>query len=194
LAYNTNNLPQLLEQSDAEMGDLVLRLREGQEQIVKVPPAAGDVVSKLPRSRVLHTHRKKFENDMTECGICCDRLIDGVALIRLPCGHIYHIQCGVNWLSRKCTCPECRYEVETNDPKYELGRVERMKERKTISCSCPPSVMHECFFQDPSKILYDQCHEIGSSDDEEANDIGDTCSDTSTCEATNHEDHKGFVQ
>lgn len=128
----------------------------------KLPPRTADgVLTQLPRARVLPDHRKAFEHDTSICSVCSDRLIDGVALIRLPCGHLYHINCCVPWLNRSNTCPECRYELPTSDLKYEQGRLERMKDRKTIECTCHPSGMHTCFFRDPSKSLFEQCLDDG---------------------------------
>jgi RING-like zinc finger len=66
----------------------------------KFPPGASfAAISSLPTVRVLPIHERLADethaNNRAECGICCERLVDGVALTRLPCGHVFHITCGV---------------------------------------------------------------------------------------------------
>ena len=123
--------------------------RHNGEHIECPPGASFEAISSLPSVRVLPIHKRLAEthaNNRAECGICCERLVDGVALTRLPCGHVFHITCGVKWLEESCTCPECRYELPTKDPVYEIGRRERMKNRKTFACNCIPYSHHICFF------------------------------------------------
>jgi hypothetical protein len=120
--------------------------RQTAHQKGSCPPASFEAISSLPSVRVLPIDKIAGKNDKAECGICCERLVDGVALTRLPCGHVFHITCSVKWLSESCTCPECRYELPTRDPVYEIGRLERMKNRKTFACSCKPCSYHTCFF------------------------------------------------
>ena len=72
--------------------------------------------------------------------------MDGVALSRMPCGHIYHINCIVSWLGQSCACPVCHYEIETNDPLYEIGRRQRMADRANYECECKSYETHRCVF------------------------------------------------
>lgn len=109
-------------------------------------PTCPLALSKLPKYRVLPRDRSNPAAQHQECGICCDPLVQGVLLTRLPCGHIHHANCVVSWLSKNNTCPECRYELETGNPTYEKGRIERMKGRPVVHCDCDPSGWHRCFF------------------------------------------------
>jgi len=181
--------------SESEVRDILASTRR--QQVARsntskfaVPPATDEAISKLARSRVLPFQRKMFQNDTTECGICQDRLINGFAVARLPCGHIYHFNCCTQWLKTNHTCPECRYELPTNNAKVERKREQRMKSRKVVSCDCHPSAMHECFFRNPSKSLFEQCCVEISSDSDESGSVAN--SDASTCEGADPEDHLRF--
>lgn len=124
-------------------------------------PAAYAAMSNLPWTRILPSDRKMFQHDETECRICCERLIDGFTVTRLPCGHLYHHSCCMNWLGRNNSCPECRYELPTQSKRHEAGRVKRMKERPVVQCDCQHSQGHECFFVDSARGLGEQlCSEI----------------------------------
>jgi len=47
---------------------------------------------------------------MTECSICVESYKYGVVLCGLPCGHSFHQQCIMGWLSRdNHCCPICRW-------------------------------------------------------------------------------------
>lgn len=45
---------------------------------------------------------------------------DGI--VRLWCGHLFHNECVVPWLSKQNTCPLCRFELPSNNPDYELQK------------------------------------------------------------------------
>jgi hypothetical protein len=123
-------------------------------------PTSVAFLSQLPRARIFPKDRIVFGHDDTECSICCSRLVDGVVLMRLCCGHVFHVQCLTPWLSHRSTCPGCRYEMPTEGVAHseaaETNRRERMKGRVTYRCRCPSSGMHSCFFVDPSRSLSEQ--------------------------------------
>lgn len=44
------------------------------------------------------------------CPICLGELLVGIEAIRLPipCSHVYHQECIIQWLNKSNTCPLCR--------------------------------------------------------------------------------------
>ena len=126
-------------------------------------PACKAALTKLPKRRVYPHDQQRHQNDPRTCGICCGRLIHGIVLTRLPCGHVYHYNCVVPWLNRANSCPECRYEIPTftssstgDDAanEYEVGRRHRMAQRTTVSCTCDPHKRHHtCFFDDSQLVV-----------------------------------------
>ena len=92
------------------------------------PPASQDAIENIPTIVVSDID---FEDDCNrECSICFLEFNVNDIVARLPCGHFYHCECINEWLGKKCTCPMCRWEVETEDRMFEVERVERMKARR----------------------------------------------------------------
>merc|ERR1719221_83370 len=50
------------------------------------------------------------------CVICRDSLFEGAKPKKLPCGHIFHIDCLRSWLVMQQTCPTCRAEIPADGP------------------------------------------------------------------------------
>lgn len=94
----------------------------------KPPPASTRAISNLPNVQV--TSDDLIEETNKECAICLDDQQIGHIACKLPCGHLFHRLCVVSWLEKQCTCPTCRFELETSDTAYEAQRKLRMKERK----------------------------------------------------------------
>jgi len=94
----------------------------------KPPPASNKVLSSLPMVKI--TSDDLIEAANKECLICLEEQEVGKWACKLQCGHLYHKQCIHEWLSKNCTCPVCRFELETDDINYENKRKLRMKKRK----------------------------------------------------------------
>jgi E3 ubiquitin-protein ligase RNF115/126 len=93
-----------------------------------IPPAASSAIENLT---CIEVSKEDLEDECnTECCICFfQHNVGDKGIARLPCGHLFHRKCVVEWLEKKCSCPICRYEIPSNNQTFELGRIERMKER-----------------------------------------------------------------
>ena len=99
-----------------------------QSQNKAPPPASKRLLSNLPKVTI--TADDLVEQTNKECVICLMEQQLGHVAVKLPCGHIYHETCLKEWLLTHCTCPVCRYELETDDAAYEKERLNKMKNRK----------------------------------------------------------------
>lgn len=52
-----------------------------------------------------------LEESCVGCAVCLSDYKVGEVLLRLPCGHHFHSQCGNKWLHRSKNCPLCRGDV-----------------------------------------------------------------------------------
>jgi len=92
------------------------------------PPASSRAIESLP---LISIAREDLEDENNRsCCICFGDHQLGEKVTRLPCGHIFHRQCVSEWLQKHCTCPFCRWELETNDESFNEGRLERMRSRR----------------------------------------------------------------
>jgi hypothetical protein len=69
-----------------------------------VRPASENLIQELEKVRIEGV-------DLEVCPVCLEGLSVGLEAMRMPCLHVYHEGCIVEWL-RKCNlCPLCRYEM-----------------------------------------------------------------------------------
>ena len=85
------------------------------------PPASTSALKRIPIVRVAADDLTK---DNECCTICLEDHVPGELAARLPCGHLFHQDCVVEWLRRHCVCPVCRYELPTDSVVYERTRRE----------------------------------------------------------------------
>ncbi|XWS11224.1 hypothetical protein CRYUN_Cryun38cG0065700 [Craigia yunnanensis] len=68
-------------------------------------------IQKLPVHE-FHSSEMIKSREESSCSICLQGLKDGELARKLPrCGHIFHLKCIDEWLSRQGTCPMCREHV-----------------------------------------------------------------------------------
>ena len=108
----------------AVMSPFLVRAATMAEEDKGPPPASEQSIRRLPTVVVI---REDFLDETNRhCSICFEENLVGDRVARLPCGHLYHRNCIIDWLKVRCTCPICRYELPTAEPDYEEGRIERM--------------------------------------------------------------------
>eukprot|EP00913_Durusdinium_trenchii_P019374 g18213.t1 len=75
----------------------------------KVEAARADEIASLP----VVAFRSEMAKEHAMCSVCLSDYVEGEALRRLPCGHLFHRRCADEWLHRSCRCPLC---VQTYEP------------------------------------------------------------------------------
>ena len=93
------------------------------------PPVSAKKLSKY-LDPIAVTADDLLEETNKECVVCLGEQLVGDPASKLPCGHLFHVGCVEQWLRLHCTCPVCRFELETDDRSYESGRKDRMHNRK----------------------------------------------------------------
>ena len=102
--------------------------QQQQRQSEAPPPVSNKFLQSLQYVNV--TADDLLEVSNKECCVCLDTQHVGQKAYKLPCGHLYHPACLLDWIKRHCTCPVCRYELPTDDLNYEKDRKIRMSTRK----------------------------------------------------------------
>uniref|UniRef100_A0A7S4CEC3 RING-type domain-containing protein n=1 Tax=Eutreptiella gymnastica TaxID=73025 RepID=A0A7S4CEC3_9EUGL len=90
--------------TEAELQTLILNESEPQWQ-----PAAAHDIKSLPEVRIESKHLD--DADTKTCSVCQEDFALGEMATLLPCGHLFHGKCIVQWLEKNRTCPLCRKEI-----------------------------------------------------------------------------------
>jgi len=101
--FNDNNILNLIiEQS----------MRQAQEH--QKHPTSKQAVAKLNRFKMNEKYCKKNDKGVLEqpsCSVCLSEIEMGAETLLIPCGHMYHSNCILDWLKQSNTCPVCRFEL-----------------------------------------------------------------------------------
>ena len=81
------------------------------------PPASQRVLDNLEKIKIDEKNIDKFK-DIT-CNVCLNNLAINDEITILECKHEFHLNCILEWLKIRNTCPVCRFEMESNNPDYE---------------------------------------------------------------------------
>ena len=76
-------------------------------------PISEEVLKKLNKFIFKDDVYNKNEiNKKVNCCICLNDIKKNEEVVKLPCNHIHHWNCCVNWLRTKNVCPLCRLEIK----------------------------------------------------------------------------------
>ncbi|CAH8379327.1 unnamed protein product [Eruca vesicaria subsp. sativa] len=92
-----------------------LRLR-GEKEGYEIPAARAAVVA----LRAVDVVNNAGE---VECVICKEEMSEGRDVCEMPCQHLFHWKCILPWLSKRNTCPFCRFQLPTDDVFSEIQRL-----------------------------------------------------------------------
>ncbi|XP_056160341.1 probable E3 ubiquitin-protein ligase RHA4A [Syzygium oleosum] len=77
------------------------------EEETLLEPATKSSIEALERIRV------NDGDPMCVCTICIEELAGGTEATKMPCSHVYHVDCIRQWLETSHSCPLCRYAMPT---------------------------------------------------------------------------------
>ena len=78
-------------------------------------PISQENAQKLKKFNLTEDYCKKDDKGNFEkpnCCICLEEIELGKETLLLPCGHMFHSNCGFTWLKKSNTCPICRFEIK----------------------------------------------------------------------------------
>ena len=72
-----------------------------------------EILKKLNKYIFNNDKKDKDGNiDKIICCICLNDIKISDEVVKLPCNHIHHWNCCINWLKCKHNCPMCRFEIK----------------------------------------------------------------------------------
>jgi len=82
--------------------------REIQSALLKLPMAKKAEIG-ISKNVEKEPETKKFDTKpFPTCMVCMDEVCEVKNSMTLPCGHSFHVTCGVKWLQQNNSCPVCR--------------------------------------------------------------------------------------
>ena len=97
--------------------EIIRILERNQEEAARKahPPASESALKKLKRFPLSEKYCKKDKKgkiEMPSCCICLNDIEMKEETVLLPCGHMFHWDCCLNWLKGNNTCPMCRFVIK----------------------------------------------------------------------------------
>lgn len=92
------------EDSENEVMEEDMEIDMEMEMVVPAAAAKASV-------EALERFKLKGLNSMNTCVICLEQLSSGNEVTRMPCAHVFHADCIVQWLKNSHVCPLCRFKM-----------------------------------------------------------------------------------
>ncbi|WCJ42663.1 RING/U-box superfamily protein [Euphorbia peplus] len=67
-------------------------------------------LSKLMKQRFWYCNGAGGDGE-EECSICWEKYVEEIEAIKMPCNHVFHQKCILQWLKTKASCPLCRQTI-----------------------------------------------------------------------------------
>ncbi|KAM7523303.1 hypothetical protein LguiA_013205 [Lonicera macranthoides] len=97
------------------------------QPIQSTTPIAPLLVKSLRNIRITSSNLKLYSDG---CTICTNSFLINDKTIRLPCQHVYHKDCVVEWLNMSNTCPLCRDKLPSEKNSTEPSLKRRRQSRR----------------------------------------------------------------
>lgn len=99
------------------LSEIIRILERNQEEAARRrhPPTSEAALKKLKRFPLTDKYCKKDKKgniELPNCCICISDIEKNEETVLLPCGHMFHWNCCLNWLKSNNTCPMCRFEIK----------------------------------------------------------------------------------
>ena len=99
------------------LNEIIRIIERNQEEAARRahPPASESALKKLKRFPLTNKYCKKDKNgkiELPSCCICISDIEKNEETVLLPCGHMFHWNCCLNWLKGNNTCPMCRFVIK----------------------------------------------------------------------------------
>ncbi|XP_021300613.1 E3 ubiquitin-protein ligase RNF181-like [Herrania umbratica] len=106
---------ELIESDDNSMEDSNSTLDNDIDELLvdidsRMRPASKTVIEGLEKVKI-----REGLSDEKFCSVCLEEMSTEMEARRLPCSHIYHAACIVEWLKNSNKCPLCRYNMPVVD-------------------------------------------------------------------------------
>ena len=82
---------------------------EPSTEFVRGVACEGGVYSLPAGARAIKRLKAQEHDEEDNCAICLQGFPYGSEVARLPCSHVYHYGCVLEWFVKKGTCPLCRF-------------------------------------------------------------------------------------